>query len=708
LDKSKPAGELKGFNLISGLYYKKVSTLSRTYGYLKENGGSQYAELTSWTFTGNMFDTLYVPRLWSEDTANYLQSGLGKDAVANRLKANTEYSLGNDDYILISYSTSEGREDGTTVVKNIKLGEGTIIKANFELEDSTVKSATTRYSKLNGYGPWEGHSVADVPGMYACAADEQIEVLEPITVELDSSAAYLYWEINPQNQKFNKDGTVEQFPFDATGAYTLQDGEYLFFTDANMESAAYYGAGTEIKIDPKGIDSDGNTNVARSKDAGKISAEALSEAGAIKAIPWKEINLADYPITISEYRLINLAKGDTLTNISFGDDDKQIGKEFKKINAASYILNGQEDTLPTIAVADMCWEVRSILNINMGPNTPQVLTTHKSSQNSIIARDLICITYADGTGEKDFVLTPLDDAADNTIPMTIYSDAPIVSIAGDLSFNQNTLSPLLTVPKAFKICESDKSSTFSLAFDVDGLAQINPEETSSKIFNILIPDDESPDDKSYGLLPIYYSPTDDCPASISLSEGNAGIFNHYDYANKTNHSWWTSTGTDLRAGLNMVVIEKSCNLSISLTDTTNTSTIIKVGKLKIIPRKKMLNSKLAFENYSTGDSDLDTTLYFRYYATDENGKICTTTTYVDETSVLDYIRTLDPSFEFFYTAEPSVTGGLDLNELDPTDTMAQPKAWFDKQNLANKFVVSALDSKYLQRYVSVSKYSKIF
>lgn len=757
-------GELaKGSRLITSLYFKKYSTLAGGYGFLKSNGGGQYAELTSWSDVGigNIFDSLYVPRLWSDELTGgngHTKSGLGRDQIARRVRANTEYSLQKGEYVLISYSTSEGREDGTTILKNIPLGEGTIIKANFELTDSQSNAAITKYSKTSNYGPWKlngnTYTTDNIKGMFTCAANEQIEVLEPITVTLDSPNSYLYWEVNPQNRKSWTDSKskiqYEQFPLeldkiDETSgvyifAYTLQDGEYLFFTDETMESAAYYGAGTEVKLNLTPSSDFSDPRVAppllkRPKDATKISAETLSEAGVLKAIPWTIVNLNSNNLTISEYRLINLTEGDTLKSIKLKtskDEDYVLDSQYKDVSTAEYDISGQNYTLPLLAVDDASWQVRSLLTVNMGPSHPQVLNTHQYTDENgntvIFARNYL--TIKDDAKEK-FVLSPFDVKDSNNAiiesePMAIYADVPLVSIAGNLNFGAESMSSALTAPKAFKICAHVLDQESSLAFDADGFAQVDLSKTTSTgsvlDLNILIPKNlEDPEESPshYGLLPIYCEANESNYSNISarakiklISAENktitAGIFNYDD--EDIFSSWWKDkNGNDqidikknqyLRPGLNIVVIPVSCSLSLYHSE----ASLIKVGKLKIIPAENMLNYQLAFESRDPNPNlKNSTTLSFRYY--DDSGEI--QSLFIADKEALKYIKGLDEDFRFLYTVEPSKTGGLDLNELDPADTMAQPKAWFDKQNIANKFVVSVLDSDYLKNFVSVSKYSKI-
>jgi hypothetical protein len=51
--------------------------------------------------------------------------------------------------------------------------------------------------------------------------------------------------------------------------------------------------------------------------------------------------------------------------------------------------------------------------------------------------------------------------------------------------------------------------------------------------------------------------------------------------------------------------------------------------------------------------------------------------------------------------------GIELNDLDPEDTLLLAKNWFDKQNIANKFLVSEIDAtnNHLENFVAVAKTS---
>ena len=83
--------------------------------------------------------------------------------------------------------------------------------------------------------------------------------------------------------------------------------------------------------------------------------------------------------------------------------------------------------------------------------------------------------------------------------------------------------------------------------------------------------------------------------------------------------------------------------------------------------------------------------------------------FIDNALVLAWLNLLDPDKDCYYTNIINETYGIDLNDLDPNDTMLLAKHWFDKQNIANKFVISALDTidNHLENYIVVSKTSKL-
>jgi hypothetical protein len=101
---------------------------------------------------------------------------------------NGEYRLKSNEYILFNYTESktvEGTEQKTVV--NKVYTEGDIIRANFNLIDSSLYHNNHSYSKRDGFS-FDGYQPE---GMFTLGANEQIEIRDIVKVELDE-AAYLY------------------------------------------------------------------------------------------------------------------------------------------------------------------------------------------------------------------------------------------------------------------------------------------------------------------------------------------------------------------------------------------------------------------------------------------------------------------------------------------------------------------------------------
>lgn len=773
-----PAGtvpeELDLEHMITEVYTRARSNKSRSIGYLVDENKFKYTEAQS--LGNNTIETLYIPRLWADETTTHTKDGLGADAQSNGIKANTEYQLRDGEYILINYSTSEGREDGTTVIKNVVIPAGSIVKANCELVDSEEKAQESNYSKTADYGPWilpdkTLITTAMVPGMFTLGATEQIEVREPIEVQLDDAISNLYWEI--------KDPVIrngfEVFPF-SEGSYILQPGEYLFYTNEAKESFVYYGAGTEIRKGKQTPD------IKRREGMAKMSSNEINDAGVVAAIPWTPFNLSgkDAAITISEYQVINLVEGDSLLNVTLVDENTDspiIQNKFKRVYSAAYIVSGLEGSLPELAIDNYFWEARGKFEINMSASKPQTLVAHRNSAGQEVARTYLYIhqnkTITDTSGAvvttteiptQVFTALPKfetsepaisDDgeigATDSTEKVTdlakavrdgagmpetvlnVYSSVPLVGADGDLRFVTAASIP------SFKLCASaDLTYSSKLpcapAFQ-EGMAMLDLSEhfvenvLSDPLVSLsaLIPDTDH-----FGLFTIYYdnrkSESDDTFAAIAAKAQDGTnlslkIFNYnsdpnaayYDTNTKRyNWTWWDTDSVQdslhyLKPGLNIVVIDASCTIDIFTNnapiDGRTRSDILEIGELKIISWNNMLNYQLAFNSHNLAlEQEYDTRLWFKYYRDNTDTSIVEKFAITDA-EALEYIRNHDKSHSFYYTYQPSQESGLDLNSQDPTDTMALPKAWFDTQNLANKFVVSSLDTKYLQEFVRVSKFS---
>lgn len=336
-------------------------------GYLKENNHA-YALLNMYRAYDQPFTQMFVQNVTRTENAGDFtyNNGLGTDAVVTSIEKNCEYQLTGTDKLYINYTSSETDENGTEhkEVVNKVYYAGTIIKPNFDLLPSNTNSAQP--SKKSGF------SFTEFDGMYTMSSTEQIEIRKEAVVYLGGyqadgttqingqEYAYVYWETNNDIETtsiLGSDGsrqTILTFPFnEETNEYTLQDGEYFYYTDKNKTDMAYYGSGTVVRRS--------NSNVVLQKvkeDAENIDSETILSSGLISSIPWiaKTFDKDNY-LSLHEKQYITLTEGDTF------------------IYPRSYQLNGTEATveLPALSIEGVNWETEYKLAMNFGPDCPQTL-----------------------------------------------------------------------------------------------------------------------------------------------------------------------------------------------------------------------------------------------------------------------------------------------------------------------------------------------
>lgn len=449
--------------LPDGLYIRSSISLTAQIGRLVDKNYCVYklAQSPVSTQQSALLSSYYVPNSFEASDAT---NGLGSDAKAAYIPANSEYELKSNETLFINYTEAEadqtvdlgqtGSTEQPAKVVNVAYGPGTIIRPNFNLYSSSVwREQGHSYSKTAGF---QFAADPNLPGMYSMAADEQIDIRSKATLtignrndDVTESTAFLYWIYrsdlstsgDTQGDKTSFIIPSSQKDGSSTGAsttYVLGDGEYIFYTNAAKTSMAYYGSGTKItKV--------GEFNTpSYSKTASTISAEEIFDKG-ISAVPWVRCSFGPNKyLLIEEGQYVNLTEGDTLNGITLSPEDSTLSEittsdageeegeeeEVEKITnaergcvAADYeTKDGETMRLPIINVGNEApWTVRSYLTFNFGPSTTQTLQSE---------RDSLTIKYKDSEGnelEEDDVIKPSTSSGE-TIPLSVKSTVSCVGL----------------------------------------------------------------------------------------------------------------------------------------------------------------------------------------------------------------------------------------------------------------------------------------
>jgi hypothetical protein len=776
--------------LIKGIYTRKDPAIDRTPGKLIDNEKYKYTLLNTLPANATL-DNIFVPMVWKDTTPEHTQDGLGQDALFTGIEPNTTYQLTGDEYILITYSTSEGRADDTNVVKNIKLTAGDIIVPNFELIDSTLLSNTKGFTKTSNYGPWRDPktgaviSAKQIPGMFAFGPTEQIEVKEPVEIKLDLADTWLYWELD--HKTIDKDG-YEVFPISSDSpSYILKAGEYLFYTDSNKESMAYYGAGTEIRCQEF-------TPTLRRPQVDALSMDKMVESGVVSSIPWTKFNLSGnrQALELVEYQIINLVEGDTIKSLALSENAEGtiLTSDYLDVDSASYISLGLESDLPRVDVEGFKWQVRTMLNIRSSADKPQELRVVPATSGGILARDLIYLQasmitqQADPANDIEFetesiihqVYTPepklipatssdQNASSVNTIFETVFDNLfiatnyPIIDIGNGFDLTTGSDYVATGDKLAIKACKKepvyqsdDKNNIFTASSTLSGFTPVRMGATHTDSttpvlkFQVLLPSDH------LGMVTLLYTPS---TSNTGLNTGiyvitkNSATGDLMDialprYTGKENTSggrnlWWDAdTDTEraifnnngfgkisdsqeyyLRSGFNQFVVDASCEIAIYAPAGNNDSLLI--DSVRLVPKVNstysvgggfntpFANARLSdwldlyyptssTTTWGTAHTDTDPKTYFRYKGTSTNTEHYM---YITPQDIEDELREFDPELALFPIADDSEI----TLELVTGDTVLSPRSLFDKENANNKFVVSALNTSYLTKFVGISAFS---
>lgn len=710
---------------IKGFYKVTGGSLQNNVGQLVDREGLQFRLVeTAKDIAAVPFNYYYVPRIWSTTVLKasvdaevtnasewHTKDGLGQNASYFELPENIDYELGEGEYLLLNWVQTK---DGSSDVKEEHwktYGRGDIIKPSFKLVDSEDwHNANHSYTKLNVTSKFD--AIPNLPGMFTLGTDEKIEIREVIQVKLDTANTSLYWDIPGL---ISTTGGYVEFPFDEeplhkdTGepwkpsdgianrlfsAYTLKEGEYLYYSDMNKSDIAYYGFGSTIRRNIA------TPTIFKYLSEDLISTTEIATNGISASIPWRNYNLSgtNGGLTIIENQFISLTAGDILIRADIEDENvTHINNTYQNIGSAGASWkaagDGPEIVLPALKLADPSfkWQIHSKLNLAMGPRTSQTLKTRAiPNHTGLYVKDKIKLINTVYDAQGNGIESPLKtlEAVSVDKPLSIKANKIIQSAA---AITDVTDKKMATDGNLEEIIANLQLKLFEAGAVKNSLGQIvnfgnygdgsfttiNFEEQLNQTsaaentsigtnLSILLPTG------NFGLLMIYYQqldPTNTTKASLNWTVAN----NVSHYNNTTTYA----TSMDLKNGLNIIKIDRSDVLTLS--SKGNNKAIVTIGTLDLIPTANSINPKLGYHVLDKGN--------------------------VYEQILAD-IKALDTAGDFYYNIPISQNLEIDMNPNDATDTLANPLNWFNYNNINNNFVISEINTEYLTDEIVIAKSSR--
>lgn len=634
---------------------------------------------------------LYVPYPSKDypNPENDAEAGLGQDAVLAKIYANQEYELQTGEYLLINYTSSStddsGSESSTVVNKIYK--KGTMIRPSFDLSDSVTvhTNQSTSWSKKSGYTFDDVEITDKIDGMFTLSSNEQIEIIEPVVVTLgpdeDSSVSSnivnIYWVRNDDAQNTTQAGedteNILTFAWDDGDplTYTLKENEYFFYTNKNKTDLAYYGNGTKIKRSNERV-----VLTRKVSTTDEATADDILQYGLAASIPWitKSLTKNDN-ITIHEYQYINIVEGGALADVEFvstGETFTKLSSNWQKIKSASYYLSSTSDEqscLSEIKIPDMSWEVRSLLQLNIGPTLIQTL--HQNDSITISKTDDIT-SYANDPDshyiKSDATWNVLDTFEEG---VSLKANTLVQSAAQTTYMSPDALLQI----KAIKLIDDDSQKIAELPIDFgnfgDNITNVSVTPETPFSLYTCIPTN------SFGLIMFYVTSTDKTnPLTVTMTATGGNLLKYNSAEKKASWTQLTQLPIDEEGnGITIVYIPKDITKIALSFENKGTLTF---SNLDIIPEANdndWLNPKL-------GMSDIS-----------DAGNL-----------ILKQLRDYDT---FYYNNIIDNGNSIRFNVNDDDDTLLNVDAWYDYNNVANKFFIPELDASYFSDCIVIDKASKL-
>lgn len=614
----------------------------------------------------------------------------GDQTGPKNIPANTEYQLKKGDILYLNYSDSEGDEgihwityykDGNKYYENdngsIKEFSG-IIKATIDLPQTNSVYSDNVYLYSKKYedlkSDWQTQpAFSGKAGMLSLEAKDEIQIRDFIKVrfvqnttpespDTDVSNIHNFVWITKTGHLFDKPNDTEK---------TLNDGEYLFYTDEAKSQLFSLGAGTLITTNLKTAYD--KYYIDYSKEA-EMSIEQVSEKGlgAFSDTAWQTINFnatiegePEY-LLCREMQYLTLAKGDTINKLNFND-----GYILTPIYCNTYrlvrdaVYNGGK-SLPGFDIEDYGWEARSSYDLLASPTYAQTLN----------ANDSIMFYNQDGT-----LLLELKPSNSFT------ANYPLIAPGGDYIHAIPSQSYTLKQNYCYEIYPFNKDNTTlnndiisqlysydstTSEFDVPSLVDADP--LNKNEFNVLVPDN------CIAAIMIYWKKNvEEADLTLKVTDNVAAI-QAVDNILEDN----LADSISLKDGLNIIFFNQTCSFSFVTTD----SNLIKSDSL-IMTDCDILNTQ----------DDIDATPNFKNLGVDIK------TLSLDEINAASEIKQLlkiikelatdkDGINRFYYTYKVKDQEAIDI----PYGSIDE-NFWFDSNNVMNNFVLAQINTETLDNLV---------
>jgi len=303
---------------------------------------------------------------------NYRVEGL-TDPIA----ANTSHRLTGSERLSVVYTDAD-----TGLEKSVVYTASSIIENGVETQVNAINIFKANFDLVNTSDSVSSASIIKGGVKYLILGSNQtIDKQVYVRTVLDDAILRCYWLVNnPTNTLFTATGDLE---------YILGEGEYFIYSNSNLTELTVLGSGTRLTL------AEAPTADWTIADESLITIENISDKGlgAFSEVNWQSKYLSNNSLTIEEMTLTSFAEGDRVTISDWDSSSEYVGNDWIALPNTAVVTavraDGSKvtlDVLPSME-ASTARLVRSYLNLNCGPNRPQLLRFNHFVQLKYIPAD---------------------------------------------------------------------------------------------------------------------------------------------------------------------------------------------------------------------------------------------------------------------------------------------------------------------------------
>lgn len=545
--------------------------------------------------------------------------------TGNTVAKNEEHQIVADEKLTVYYQDSSTKQ---YVTKEYTATDGKIVKPNFDMLNTDSASGTsTPTGKTEKFSYLSQSQTLDIRKTVKIILDNANNTITPI-----------YWIRNNPDDKLFLDSEYDDT--NKIAKTILSDGEYFIYTNSSKTELNILGSGTRLVL--SNLTSVDDLASWKISSDNQVTAEAIDEKGlaAFNEFNWQIKNLSATPLTLSEMQIYTLDKG---TAVYINSLNKDIKNKFIEITNGVIKYKGVTDSewqeLPTIAVSNVKWEVRSRLDINAGPNLSQSIV--ENQKVTFVDKNNNPVTLTQNTGkDTQFRLSVLVQRAGNDEIELPY--VYIKETSGNVKEYRVNAMAFNYVPVTL--------NNVVLPLNRDNMYILNMKDLSKVAGGLKLPYVYyQTNDLSGELIMLYWVGFGSDTVSVTGQPNSLSVY----------PSTTLATTINLVKGINIIKINNS--------NTANELTIKVTGTDADLEKDTLILSKIKVAKNINGNFGL---------------------TEVEQQELLNKIKamsTVDGVNYFNYITD------IDNQEAIDIDNLRTPESFLDKNNVANAFTLPEID-----------------